>query len=235
MKNIPIPIRFRRLLRWWTAGVVAGVSLGARLLAADAPTDAAAPAPAPGAPAAGSSGTSSVFAPPKEGEVVAIVLRLKLLNVAKTFVQRDNPDLLARLTTADDPFYAKLPPPPAPEMAPGTTAAGNSATSAPPKLTDEDKLAQVAAAVIPTGVIETSNIRLVTFAKRDPVQVGQSFAVQFPNETAPSVIQVVDANDSSCVLKLGDTTLSADFVDNPSAAAGPRPAAPATSQTNKLP
>ncbi len=232
MKHFLNHDRFRRLVRW-TAGWVVAVGLGVRLLAADVPTDAAAPAPAPGAPAAASAGTSSVFSPPKEGEVVALILRTKLLNVADTFIERDNPGLLAKLTTADDPFYAKLPPPPAAEVTPGTGAGSAATPPPPPKLTDADRLQQVAAAAMPTGLIEAANVRLVTFAKRDPVQVGQSFSVQFPDEAAPAMIQVVDADESSCVLKLGDTTLSAEYVANASAAPAPRPAAPAssTSQT----
>lgn len=226
MKNFLQHSRWRRLFRWTAAGLAAGFGVAALLWAADSPTDA--PAPAPGAPAAASPGTSSVFPPPKEGEVVAAAMRSKLLTVAKTFIERDNPGLLAKLTTAADPFYPNLPPPPTPSVMSG--ASGKPVEPPPPpKLTDEDKLAQVAAAAMPTGLIETATVRLVTFAKRDPVQVGQSFPVQFPNESTPSVIQVIDANETSCVLKLGDTTLSADFVANASATPAPRPAAPAAS------
>jgi hypothetical protein len=225
MKHYSIPLRLSRLVRWTAASLAVGVLLGARLLAADAPADAAA---APATPATPPAGTWYVFSPPKEGEVVSSVMRVKLLTVANSFTERDHPDLLTRLTATDDPFYLKLPPPPTP-VAGGTSAAN--AAPPPPKLTDEDKLKQVADAVMPTGLIETASVRLVTFAHRDAVEVGQSFPVPFPNDPAPSVIQVIDANDTSCLLKLGNTTFSADFVSNTSASPAPRPAAPSTSET----
>jgi hypothetical protein len=99
MKTFSILPRFRRLIPGVAAALAAGLILGARLVAADAPAD--------------SAGTWYVFTPPKDGEVVAAGKRAKLLAIAKTFVDRDNPDLLAKLTTATNPFYLDLPSPPA--------------------------------------------------------------------------------------------------------------------------
>jgi hypothetical protein len=226
MKNIFTHFRFGRLVRLAVAGVV--LAWGSLLRAADAPADGPAPA---AAPAAAPAGAGYVFSPPKEGEVVALAMRVKLLSVVKTIVERDNPALLAKLTSAENPFYLKLAPPPTPTSS--SAATGPAEPPPPPKLTDEDKLKQVAAALKPTGLIEAGSIRLVTFASRDAIQVGQSFPVPFPNESAPSVIQVIDANESSCLLKLGDTTYSADFVSNASAtpASHPAPAASPPSTT----
>jgi hypothetical protein len=204
MKTFSILPRFRRLIPGVAAALAAGLILGARLVAADAPAD--------------SAGTWYVFTPPKDGEVVAAGKRAKLLAIAKTFVDRDNPDLLAKLTTATNPFYLDLPSPPAAAVV-GNQGNNQNTPSAPPpptKLTDSDKLLQIAAAVKPTGMIEVGSIRLITFAARDPVQVGQSFPVQFPNESSQSEVEVVDCTDNSCVFKLGNATLSADFISNAS-------------------
>lgn len=221
MNNPLLSPRWQRLVRRTMAGLAMGALAGVQLQAADA-TAPAAPAATTPAPA----GTWYVFSPPKEGEVVTSALRVKLLTAAKTFVERDNPTLLAMLTSADNPFYLKLPPPPVATVSNSTTGA-SAEPAGPPKLSDDDKLKQVADAVKPTGMVAAGNIRLVTFAKRDAVQVGQSFNVQFPNESTITTILVVDANDSSCVLKLGNATLSADYVSNASAAPAARPATPA--------
>jgi len=161
-----------RLVRWTVAGWAMAIT--ARLVAADAPADGAPPAPAPAAPP---SGTWYVFSPPKEGEVVPIALRVKLLGVVKTFIERDNPVMLSKLTLVDNPFYLKLPPP---AVAATSTATGPAEPLTPPRLTDEDKLRQVATALKPTGLIEAGKVRIITFAARDPIQVGQSFPVPFP-------------------------------------------------------
>ena len=221
MNNHFLSSRWQRLVRRTMTGLAMGALVGARLLAADA----AAPA-APAATTPPPAGTWYVFSPPKEGEVVTSALRVKLLTATKTFVERDNPTLLAMLTSADNPFYLKLPPPPAATV---SNAATGTATepAGPPKVTDDDKLKQVAAAVKPTGMVAAGNIRLVTFASHETVQVGQSFNVQFPNESTVTTIQVIDANDSSCVFKLGNATLSADYVSN--ASATPAPSIGATS------
>jgi hypothetical protein len=210
--------------------------MGVRLTAADAAPDAGTAPAASTAPAAPVTGTSYLFAAPPEGQVLTPGNRVKLLTAVKTFIVRDNPAELAKLQSLDNPFYKKLPPAPEPVAAStgnSTTTANSNTPPAPAKLTDDDKLKMVAAALKPTGLMEAANQRLVTFASRDPLNVGDSFPVPFPNEATATTIQLIDANDTSCVLKIGSSTLSVDYAANTPA---PRPATPApapSSSTSK--
>jgi len=215
------------------AAFVAFVLLGARVVAADAAPDAGTAPPAATAPAAPATGTAYLFAPPPEGQVLSPINRTKLLAAVKAFIERDNPQLLAKLHALDNPFFKKLPPPPEPLInSPNSSNTANT-PAPPPKLTDEDKLKMVATALKPTGLMEAAKQRLVTFAKRDPLNVGDSFPVPFPNETTPTTVQLIDANDTSCVLKIGTTTLSVDFEASAPASHAPATTPSPSSSTSK--
>jgi len=205
------------------AALAAGVLFCAPVLAADSPTDAAA-APAPAAPPPPPAGTWFVFSPPKADVVLPSAMREKMLSVAKSTIDRSNPALLAKLQAADNPFYLKLV---APVETPSDSQSGNnSATPTPPpvpKLTDDDRLKLVAAQLKPSGILEGGGRRLVQTGSGS-IEVGKSFTVTFPNDAAPSEIQLIDATDSSCTLKLHDATLDVDYVSNASATPASRPA-----------
>jgi len=206
--------------------LLATVATVARLSAADEPAPAA-----PAAPAAAPVGSWFVFSPPKDDEVLAPQSRIKLLALSKVFLERDKPDLLARLKTADNPFFGKAPPPPTP-VASNTTNTGSTPTepAAPPKMSDEDKLKAVAEKLEPTGMIEGAGKRLVTLSGGGAIEVGQSFTATVPPDlTTVLTISIIDANENECVLKLNGTTLQASYVSKPTGAARP-PTSPTSSQ-----
>jgi len=184
-----------------------------RLTAADEPPAATAPAPAPAASTTPAPpGTWFVFSPPKDEEVLAPTSRTKLLNLAKSFLVRDNPDLQSRLQKADNPFYVKQPPPPAPVAAGNSTSTSSVGPAQPvvqPKVTDEDRLQTFADKLQPTGMIEGAGKSLVTYSGigGGTIEVGQPFTVTVPPDTTPVSVVIVDANETSCTLKLNSATL----------------------------
>ncbi len=198
--------------------------------AADAPADAAAPAPA--APPPPPSGTSFVFAAPQAGVVLPSASREKMLAVAKTLLERENPEQLAKMKGVDNPFYLKLEAPPEPTV---PSSSGNTSTQpptpvqpvAPPKLTDDDKLKQVAAIFKPTGILQAGSRRVVQSADMHigQIEVGGFLTVTFPNESSATQIQVIDANSDNCTLKLNSSTLDVDYVSTAGSAPAPHPAA----------
>ncbi|HVU38404.1 MAG TPA: hypothetical protein VHC95_08725 [Opitutales bacterium] len=206
----------RDLVRGLLALAAGGVLFAQTAVAADAPD--AAPAPAPAKAAAGGGTTWYVFSPPKDSnEVLAANLRLKLLTLTKAFIDRDRPELRTRLISADNPFYIKQAPP-EPVAAPAAT--GPAQPAPPPKLTDEDRLKAVGDTLQPTGILEGAGKRVVTFSGSGggTIEVGQSFSVTIQPDPAPVSIQLVDANDTSCVLKLNNTTVSISYVSKTSGA-----------------
>ncbi len=192
--------------------------------------DAAAPA-APAATAAAPASTGSawnILPPPKEGEVLTMTSRVKMLNATKTFLDRSQPDLEKRLAVLDNPFYAKAAPPPTPVAAAPTEATSTAPAQpvGPPKITDDDRLKTVSEGFRPTGMLEGNGVRVVQFAGSGggQLQVGQSFSATLKNEGITVTVQLVDANENSCVLKLNNATLTVDyFAKNSSAAPPPSP------------
>jgi len=207
----------RPVARWLVAVVAMGATL-ARLAAADEP----AAAPAPAAPAAAATGTWYIFSPPKEDEVLEPQLRVKLLTLAKVFLVRDKPEVLAHLNTAENPFYVKPPPPPSTPVANTNSSSSTPAEpAAPTALSDEDKLKAVADKLQPTGMIEGAGKRLVTYAGLGggTIEVGQSFTATVPPDLATLLnISIVDANENQCVLKLNNITLPVDYYSKPTGA-----------------
>lgn len=220
---------------FWRAGarlnlvVVLGLGLAwTRLSAADAP-DAAAPAPKPATPPA--AGMWFVFAPPANAEeVLAAANRVKMLTVAKTFLERDLPELHTRLKAAENPFYAKQAPPPEP-VVPATASTGPAQPAEPPKLGEEEKLKAVGEKLQPTGILEAGNRRLVAYSGNGggTIDVGTSFTVSIPPDLTPVSIQLVDANDTSCALKLNNTIVTVNYVLKTSSPAR-QPVSPSPSQ-----
>jgi len=203
-----------RLLHPWRLRarilLVAGAACS-RLAAADEPA-----APASGTPAPAPAGSWFVFSPPKDDEVLPPQSRTKMLSLAKTFMERANPSLLDHLNAADNPFYAKAPPPPTP-VAVNTTTSGPTPAepAAPVQVTDEDKLKAIGEKLQPTGLLESGATRLVTLSGGGTLAVGQSFTATVPPENAVLNISLIDANDNECVLKLNSTTLSVSYVSKP--------------------
>lgn len=200
--------------------LAAGLALvPVRLVAADEP----APAPPPPKPAPAPAGAWFVFSPPSNAdEVLAAASRVKMLTLAKAFLDRNAPDLQSRLKAAENPFYAKLSLPPE-SLVPAANSeptATSSAPAGPPKMSDEDKLKTIGDNLQPTGILEGAGKRLVTFAgnRGGQLEVGQSFSSIVPPDTTPVTIILLDANDNSCVLKLNNTTVTVNYISKPSGA-----------------
>ncbi len=220
---------WRRGARCLLMAVGASLAL-ARASAADAP-DAAAPAPAPKPPPA--AGTWFVFSPPANAdEVLASASRVKMLAIAKTFLERDQPELHARLKAADNPFYAKQAAPPEPIVAANATTSAPATPAGPPKMSDEDKLRAVGEKLQPTGILEAGNRRLVAFSGNGggTIDVGSSFTFSLPPDLTPVSVLLLDANDTSCTLKLNTTTVTISYVLKTSGAARQPASSPPPSQ-----
>ncbi len=199
-----------------TTLVVAGLLAAAGALsAADAPTDSAPPPPPPPPPP--SSGSWYVFSPPKDGEVLSLSLREKLLAVIKTFLDRTNSDQLPHLKDAPNPFFPKLPPAPVASAAPASTAASSSTPAAPARLSIADQLQQVADQLKPSGPLIAGQNRLIILSSGGTLAVGQTILVTFPGESVPVGILLQDVSADTFTLKSGNTSKAFPYVAKESA------------------
>jgi hypothetical protein len=149
---------------------------------------------------------SALLSAPKEGEVLSIADREKLLASVDKSLNRANPDLETRLKVADNPFVIKQPPPPVNESA--TSAAPTAPVAV--RMSDADKLKEVADELHASGVL--GNYLISAFK---PLQAGQYIDKVFTNETAPTRILLKSVSGTSYVLQLNGTQLSFEFFSQP--------------------
>ncbi|MGA2051734.1 MAG: hypothetical protein ABSH19_00340 [Opitutales bacterium] len=177
------------LLLWAT-----GLACPAMGLRADTPP------PAPTAPPTG----IVTLTAPKSDEVVNPLDRERLLTVANHDLDRTDPEIEQKLQSYDNPFFLKLPPPP-PEIQP--TTAGPAPPPPPPKLSDTEKLAQVAGALKPSGTLGMGGVQVLIFEDRPPLRAGQLMEVTFPGDDRPTEIVLLSVSEKSYTLKLNGTVL----------------------------
>src|ERR1700722_10241964 len=91
-----------------------------------------------------------ILAAPKSDEVVNPLDCEHLLAAATRNLNQANPAMDAKLQAYTNPFYPKLPPPP-PDIA--ATPTNDTTPAPPPRFSDADKLAQVVAALKPSGTM----------------------------------------------------------------------------------
>jgi hypothetical protein len=208
--------------------------------AADEPAAVAAPAAKP-APAPVVLTNVVVIAQPKTGEVLSPQIREHLLNVVGRDLNRANTTLESKLSDLTNPFFPK--PPPAPvEPVPTPVVANVTAQGAPAvpvvvKLSDQDRLSQLAEKLKPSGTVVKGGQRVLVFTNNPPMSAGQSLRVRFPGDDKDSEVVLTEVTENSYTLKLNDAILPVPF-NRPGAsgtiqraAPGTRPAAPASPAT----
>jgi hypothetical protein len=124
--------------------------------------------------------------------------------VANHDLDRTDPEIEQKLQSYDNPFFLKLPPPP-PEIQP--TTAGPAPPPPPPKLSDTEKLAQVAGALKPSGTLGMGGVQVLIFEDRPPLRAGQLMEVTFPGDDRPTEIVLLSVSEKSYTLKLNGTVL----------------------------
>ena len=159
------------------------------------------------------------LAAPKSDEVVNPLDGQRLLAAASRDLNQASPALDTELQSLTNPFFPKLPPPP-PDVTANTTVV---APQAPPKLSDADKLAQVVAALKPSGTMGMNGVLVLVMPNRPPLRIGQVLEVTFPDESQPSHIQVLSISEKSYTLKLNDTVLPVPLKPAPSSPTPPKP------------
>ncbi len=236
-------MNFRRIT--WvalTAGLLGPVVL---VRAADEPAPAAAPAAKP-APAAPVLTNVVVIAAPKPDEVLTPQIREHLLNIVGHDLNRANPTLEANLPELSNPFFPKPPPAPVEPVPVASTPTAPTASGTPVapvvvKLSDQDRLGQLAEKLKPSGTMVKSGQRVLVFTNNPPMLTGQSLRVRFPGDDKDSDVSLAEITENSYTLKLNDAILLVPF-NRPGAsgtiqraAPGPKPAAvaPPASTTSK--
>jgi hypothetical protein len=173
--------------------------LGDDAPAATPPPAAAAPAPPP----ASSSSSIVTLTAAKTDEVVNPLDCDHLLTVAGRDLNRVDPAFAASLQSSVNPYFLKLPPPP-PEVVPSSTGSTPEPVT---KLTDAEKLAQLADALQASGTMGKNGVLLLVFENRPSLRVGQIIDVTFPGEDGPTHILLSRITEKSYTLKLNDTVL----------------------------
>jgi hypothetical protein len=188
------------------SGILAA-SLAAPLAAVgeDAPPASPPPAAASPAPPSVSSSSSIVtLTTAKPDEVVNPLDCDRLLTVAGRELNRADPAFAASLQSSTNPYFLKLSPTP-PEVEPSTT--GPAPEPAVTKLTDPEKLAQLADALKASGTMGMNGVLLLVFEDRPSLRAGQIIDVTFPGEDGPTHILLSKITEKSYTLKLNDTVL----------------------------
>ena len=196
------PRRFLLLL----AALLASGPTGLR--AADAPV-----VPPPVVPPA------VILAAPQSDEVVNPLDCEHLLATATRDLTQVNPAMDAQLQSFTNPFYPKLPPPPPDIVATPTEAAPVAA----PRLSDADKLAQVAAALQASGTMGMNGVLVLVMENHPPLRAGDVIEVTFPDEDQPSRIVILSISEKSYTLKLNDTVLPVSLKPAASSPTPPKP------------
>jgi hypothetical protein len=150
---------------------------------------------------------SVVIAAPKPEEVVNPLDCEKLLTMAGRDLNRADPAFAGQFEGSTNPFFPK---PEAPPVQAPTTAT----TPAAPvvsRLSDSDKLAQVAAALQPSGTMGANGILILIFENRPPLRAGQVLRVTFPEDDRPTDILLLSVTQKAYTLKLNNTVLPVPF------------------------